>query len=143
MTTRAKTQAQFFGLILVMGLAAACSSAPLTPLPPAATRPLLLAHYMPWYQTPSVSGMWGWHWTMNHFNPNQQDSEGQAQIASHYYPHTGPYDSRDDAILEYQLALMKLSGIDGGYESAKAWEAPGRRPAERTRTAGRLRWAGR
>ena len=22
-------------------------------------RPLLLAHYMPWYQTPDVSGCWG------------------------------------------------------------------------------------
>ena len=78
-----------------------------------ATRPLLLAHYMPWFQTPSVSGVWGWHWTMNRFNPNNVDDSGRAEIAAHQYPLTGPYDSRDTAILEYQVALMKLSGIDG------------------------------
>jgi hypothetical protein len=113
MTPRVKTPSLIAGLLLALGLTAACSTPPLTPLPPATTRPLLLAHYMPWYQTPSVSGLWGWHWTMNHFNPNQQDEAGQALIASHYYPLTGPYDSRDEAVLEYQLALMKLSGIDG------------------------------
>jgi len=73
----------------------------------------IIAHYMPWYQTLSVSGYWGWHWTMNHFNPNNIDDEGHREIASHYYPLTGPYDSQDDDILEYQVLLMKLSGIDG------------------------------
>lgn len=76
-------------------------------------RPLFMAHYMPWYQTPTVTGAWGWHWTMNHFNPNEVDASGRADIASHLYPLTGPYDSRDPWVLEYQLALMKLSGIDG------------------------------
>ena len=73
----------------------------------------ILVHYMPWYQTPSVSGYWGWHWTMNHFNPDSLDDNGHREIASHFYPLTGPYDSRDDDILEYQALLMKLSGIDG------------------------------
>lgn len=77
------------------------------------TRPLLLAHFMPWYQTPRVSGYWGWHWTMNHFNPAQTDDDGRPQIASQYMPLTGPYDSQDEAVLEYQVLLMKLSGIDG------------------------------
>lgn len=76
-------------------------------------RPLLLAHYMPWYQTPDISGYWGWHWTMDHFNPSQTDEEGRAQIASQFMPLTGPYDSADEAVLEYQVLLMKLSGIDG------------------------------
>ncbi|MGC9523547.1 MAG: glycoside hydrolase family 71/99-like protein [Anaerolineae bacterium] len=75
--------------------------------------PLLMAHYMPWYQTPEVSGYWGWHWTMDHFDPRQEDDAGRAEIASHYYPLTGPYDSRDRLILEYQTLLMKVSGIDG------------------------------
>jgi hypothetical protein len=78
-----------------------------------ATTPLLLAHYMPWYQTPDESGYWGWHWTMDHFDPNQTDENGRRQIASHYMPLTGPYDSNDDALLEYQVLLMRLSGIDG------------------------------
>jgi hypothetical protein len=76
-------------------------------------RPLLLAHYMPWYQTPEVSGVWGWHWTMDHFNPEQTDENGNPEIASQFMPLTGPYDSQDEDVLEYQVLLMKLSGIDG------------------------------
>lgn len=76
-------------------------------------RPLLMTHYMPWYQTPRVSGSWGWHWTMGTFTPSRTDDTGRPEIASHYLPLTGPYDSRDDAVLEYQTLLMKLSGIDG------------------------------
>ncbi len=76
-------------------------------------KPLLLVHYMPWYQTPEVNGYWGWHWTMNHFNPNNIIDDGYREIASHFYPLTGPYDSSDDDILEYQVLLMKICGIDG------------------------------
>jgi hypothetical protein len=76
-------------------------------------RPVLMAHFMPWHQTPDVSGYWGYHWTMNHYNPEKMDSTGRREIASHYYPLTGPYDSRDGDVLEYQVLLMKLSGIDG------------------------------
>jgi hypothetical protein len=78
-----------------------------------AKRPVFMAHFMPWHQTPEVSGYWGYHWTMNHFNPEKTDSTGRREIASHYYPLTGPYDSQDQDILEYQILLMKLSGIDG------------------------------
>lgn len=77
------------------------------------TRPLLMAHYMPWYQTQKVSGQWGWHWTMNHFTPAQGADGRWKDFASHYTPLTGPYDSSDPAVLEYQVQLMKLSGIDG------------------------------
>ncbi len=72
-----------------------------------------MVHYMPWFQTPSISGYWGWHWTMNHFNPDKIDLTGRHEIASHYCPLTGPYDSQDKDILEYQVLLMKISGIDG------------------------------
>lgn len=75
--------------------------------------PLLMAHFMPWYQTPEISGYWGWHWTMENFDPELVDENGKPQIASHYMPLTGTYDSADDDILEYQTLLMKLSGIDG------------------------------
>lgn len=80
---------------------------------PKEDRPLLLVHFMPWYQAPPIDSAWGWHWTMNHFTPDVKDSNGHREIASHFYPLTGPYDSRDPAILEYQVLLMKLSGIDG------------------------------
>lgn len=77
------------------------------------SRLLLLAHYMPWYQTPEIHGNWGWHWTMEHFNPNVKDENGRREIASHYMPLTGAYDSSDPDLLEYQVLLMKQSGIDG------------------------------
>jgi hypothetical protein len=75
-------------------------------------------HYMPWFdgpQNPVAGGTysWGWHWTMNNKNPNIVDASGKRQIASHYYPLIGPYDSEDPHVVEYHLLLMKLSGIDG------------------------------
>ena len=73
---------------------------------------LLLAHYMPWYAAKPHSDAWGWHWTMNHFDPEKQ-SDGRREIASHYYPLIGPYDSGDRAVIECHLLTMKLAGIDG------------------------------
>lgn len=72
-----------------------------------------MVHYMPWFETPLMHSNWGFHWTMNHYNPNVLDSNGLRQIASQYYPLTGPYDSDDPKILEYQTLLMKITGIDG------------------------------
>ena len=78
----------------------------------AKSRPLVLAHYMPWYVAPPVSRSWGWHWTMNHFDP-QSVKDGNREIASKFYPLIGPYDSGDPHVLEYHLLQMKLAGIDG------------------------------
>ncbi len=76
----------------------------------------IFAHMMPWFETPaSNNGAWGIHWTMSNQNPNVVDGNGQRQIASHYYPLTGPYASGDSNIIQYQLLLMKLSGIDGVF----------------------------
>ena len=75
-------------------------------------RPRVLVHYMPWYSAPPLSEQWGWHWTMNHFDP-EQFSSGRREIASQLYPVIGPYDSADPAVLEYHLLLMTLAGIDG------------------------------
>jgi hypothetical protein len=76
-----------------------------------ASKPLLV-HYMPWYVAKPFSGSWGWHWTMNHYNPDVVTG-GKRQIASWYYPLIGPYDSLDPALLEYHVLLMKLAGVDG------------------------------
>ncbi len=74
----------------------------------------VMVHYMPWFVSQPYSGSWGWHWTMNHFNPNSVNpTNGEHEIASWYYPLIGPYDSADPAVLEYHVLLMKLSGIDG------------------------------
>lgn len=75
-------------------------------------QPLILAHYMPWYVAKPASQVWGWHWTMDHFDPDEM-LDGKRGIASHFYPLIGPYDSGDEDVLEYHLLLMKLAGIDG------------------------------
>lgn len=76
-------------------------------------RPIIMAHYMPWFEAPPVAKNYGWHWHMGYTDPFQVDSKGYAQIATHYYPLTGPYDSTDKDILEYQTLLMRIAGLDG------------------------------
>ena len=74
---------------------------------------IVLAHYMPWYASKLVSGHWGWHWTMDRFNPDKIGDNGRRQIASHSRPLIGPYDSNDPDVLECQVLLMKFAGING------------------------------
>ncbi|MBL0744458.1 glycoside hydrolase family 71/99-like protein [Chryseolinea lacunae] len=86
------------------------------PLLPTATKtnPMkLYMHYMPWFQSKPVSGYWGSHWTMTNKNPDVIEDNGQRQIASHYHPIIGPYDSKDTDVLDYHLLLMKYAGVDG------------------------------
>lgn len=82
------------------------------PLAVAATKPVM-AYYMPWFVAKPFNNTWGWHWTMDHYNPDVINAVGERQIASWYYPLIGPYDSDDPAVLEYHVLLMKLAGIDG------------------------------
>src|SRR4051812_21185647 len=78
----------------------------------AATKEVMV-YYMPWYSAKSHSEHWGWHWTMDHFNPDRINAAGEREIASWYCPLIGPYDSSDPAVLEYHVLLMKLAGVDG------------------------------
>lgn len=95
----------YFSLLL-LGLLLAQVMASAAPKP-------LLVYYMPWYVAKPYSDNWGWHWTMDHFNPDVIDATGERQIASWYHPLIGPYDSADPVVLEYHVLLMKLAGIDG------------------------------
>jgi len=99
-------------------------------------------HMMTWFWTDennihpekeAKGNPWFGHWTMDTQNPDSiitgKDSDRwQRQIAAHYYPLTGPYASRDKNIIEYQLLLMKLAGIDGiilNYTTLhKEWDFP-------------------
>src|ERR1035438_10848808 len=78
-----------------------------------ASSKIVMVYYMPWFTAKPYSGSWGWHWTMDHFNPATLNASGERQIASWYYPLIGPYDSSDPAVLEYHVLLMKLAGIAG------------------------------
>lgn len=103
-------------LLLLAVWFAACSplrpaSAQQAPARPTTT-PLLLAHYMPWFEANPANRQWGWHWTMNHYHPDQR-TNGRREAASHYYPLIGLYDSNDPDLLECHVLLMKFAGIDG------------------------------
>lgn len=73
----------------------------------------VMVYYMSWYAAKPFSNEWGWHWTMDHFDPEKVNASGEREIASWYYPLIGPYDSADPAVLEYHVLLMKVAGIDG------------------------------
>jgi hypothetical protein len=77
-----------------------------------AKNPEIYVHYMPWYQSKPFSQSWGYHWTMNTFNPETIKNK-QREIASHHYPLIGPYDSNNPDVLTYHLQTIKLTGIDG------------------------------
>jgi len=70
-------------------------------------------HYMPWFKSKEYSGAWGLHWTMRNQNPDRVLPNGNREIASHYYPLIGPYDSADPDVIDYHLLLMKYAGLDG------------------------------
>lgn len=61
-------------------------------------------------------------------NPDIIDGSGRRQIAAHYYPEIGPYASGSYDTIEYQLLLMKYSGIDGLLidwpGTINAWDYP-------------------
>jgi len=98
--------AAILGGLLLAALLPTCHAAD-TPAPPQ-----ILAHVMPWYAAKPISGSWGWHWTMNHFDP-ERVTNGRREIASALTPLIGPYDSSDASVVEYHLLTMKLAGIDG------------------------------
>ncbi len=112
--TRRLSQLLVFTLLPVIFIEISATSAMAQRSTPAdrQTPPRILAHYMPWFEAKPQSRAWGWHWTMNAFDPDGQKT-GKPEIASHYHPLVGPYDSGDADVLEYQVLLMKLAGIDG------------------------------
>lgn len=76
-------------------------------------RPLLLIHVMPWFQRDQPSEdneKLGWHWRMN---KTSDELLKAGNVASHFHPLTGPYDSTDPDLLDLQIALIKRAGFDG------------------------------
>ncbi len=99
------------GIALGASVLMAALLAPLAAAP--APKPLLMTHYMPWFQAKPYSASWGWHWTMNHYNPDHVAAGGRRDAPSHYYPLIGLYDSGDPDALQTQAMLMKMAGING------------------------------
>jgi hypothetical protein len=91
---------------------------------------VVLMHYMPWYESESVRGRWGGHWAGfdGRHSPGTTAANGLPDIASHFHPLIGPYDSTDPALLDCHLAQIKLAGVDGvvvdWYGVAEALDFP-------------------
>lgn len=102
------------GISFVLGLTSVGVEAAYNPVPVAKSAGnKVYVHLMPWFESKDFSGYWGSHWTMANRNPDVVDGSGRRQIASYHYPLIGPYASADPDVIEYQLLLMKLSGVDG------------------------------
>ncbi|MFW6060148.1 MAG: glycoside hydrolase family 99-like domain-containing protein [Phycisphaeraceae bacterium] len=76
----------------------------------------VFAHLCTWFRTRGHSGWWEM-WESS-FEPTPHDPErvrvnGQRDIAARDYPLTDVYDSADAHLIEFQLLLMRLAGIDG------------------------------
>ena len=102
-----------WGILLLMSLAWLAAAE--VPAPACASRPLVMVHVMPWFESKAVSGRWGWHWTMDRTDPDK------GALATHDRPLLGPYDSGDPAVIATQVALMKAAGIDGAIID---WNGP-------------------
>lgn len=68
-----------------------------------------MVHTMPWFEAKTPGKEWGWHWTMGKMDPDS------GEVASHYHPLIGLYDSADPQAVECQVLLMKFAGIDGVF----------------------------
>lgn len=66
-----------------------------------------MVHVMPWFAAPPASKEWGWHWTMG------KTDAAKGELATHFHPVGGAYDSGDPDVIERQTLLMKIAGFDG------------------------------
>jgi len=108
-----RTWSAVAALACALGLAAAiggCGRA----LAPGATTTSVQAFFYPWYGTPAVDGHWI-HWEQNGHSPPDD-------IASAFYPASGPYSDGDAATLDRQMRWMAEAGIGVAIVS---WWGPG------------------
>jgi len=92
-----------------------------------------MAHFMPWHEGPTNKSQennqsaYGYHWTQVWSKPWLKTGD-RADAATRTYPLTGPYDGKAGHLVRYQVALMKLAGIDGvlicWYGISNNYDAP-------------------
>jgi hypothetical protein len=80
--------------------------------------PRVATFYYPWYGTPDVDGKWA-HWDhpqIEHWDTKQRDRypHGEktrrvppASVGSNFYPESGPYSSRDPAVVATHMRQMR------------------------------------
>jgi len=72
---------------------------------------VVVGEYHNWYSTGPAWFHWSWHGPGPKRNP-EKIVEGRRELASAHYPAVGPYDSRDERLIEYHIRIAKASGID-------------------------------
>lgn len=82
------------------------------------TRPIVLCHYMSWFQWRVVDGVqaqshWAWQGDHTSHDPSHISQTGRRDIASVYYPRIGVYDSADPAVIDYHIRSAQAAGIEG------------------------------
>gem|GEM_PF-5045287 len=98
---------RFLKSLLLVSVYSTFSHIPAVTVNKAYSKPVYM-HYMPWFDSPEFDGSWGWHWRMNNKNPDKiiDINSGRREIASHYYPLIGAYDSEDSLVIEYHMLLI-------------------------------------
>ena len=107
--------------------ASVCPASAQTAIAPTDPSPLILVHYMPWFGANPAAKQWGWHWTMNHFHPDQI-TNGQPDLASHYH----------SACRSVRLRRSGSSGVPGFADEVRGHRRPPHRLV-RHRRLSRLR----
>jgi hypothetical protein len=68
---------------------------------------------MAWFDTKATNnGKWGGHWAWENLNPDEMIGDRRI-IGSKFYPLIDLYASSDSNVIDWQLGLMKLSGVSG------------------------------
>jgi hypothetical protein len=68
---------------------------------------------MAWFDTKATNnGKWGGHWAWENLNPDEMIGDRRI-IGSKFYPLIDLYASSDCNVIDWQLGLMKLSGVSG------------------------------
>lgn len=116
--TASATCLLFLIVLLLTGLVQAKQGSLAAPTP-SNPEPRVFVHYMPWFRAEKLSNgaieweHWKWFGKGPKHDPDTVLENGKRDIASIYYPLTGPYDGRDQAVLEYHMLTAKAAGIDG------------------------------
>jgi hypothetical protein len=72
---------------------------------------IVIGEYHNWYSTGPIWFHWSWNGPGPKRNP-EKIIDGRRELASVDYPLIGPYDSRDDRVIEYHIRISKTAGID-------------------------------
>jgi len=72
---------------------------------------IVIGEYHNWYSTGPEWFHWSWTGPGPKRNP-EKILDGKRELASANYPLIGPYDSRDDRVIEYHIRIAKAAGID-------------------------------